>query len=158
MNSASADPVSPSRFPPALRAQLSLGMLNFVDMDKDKRCDFAFRIFDEDGSGLLEMDELVAILSANHMQVRRMCWLRRGRPVACALAPPPRSAFFFWGGGRKSAAAVAKKAETIMKTADADGNGELSLEEFRIVAQKFPNILFPAFTRAAAKAGADAED
>lgn len=40
--------------------------------------------------------------------------------------------------------AVKKKAETIMRTADADGSGELSMDEFRIVAEKFPNILFPA--------------
>ena len=40
-----------------------------------------------------------------------------------------------------------KKAQTIMKTADKDGNGELSIEEFRIVAQKFPNVLFPAFNK-----------
>ena len=32
--------------------------------------------------------------------------------------------------------AVKKKAETIMRQADRDGNGELSLDEFRIVAQK----------------------
>mmetsp|Transcript_33001 Transcript_33001/g.65742 ORF Transcript_33001/g.65742 Transcript_33001/m.65742 type:complete len:175 (-) Transcript_33001:219-743(-) len=93
---------------------ITLGMLNFVEMDKETRCDFVFRIFDEDSSGLLEMKELVAILSANHMQ---------------------------------SEDAVQRKAETIMKTADRDGNGELSIEEFRIVAQKFPNILFPSFSK-----------
>lgn len=40
--------------------------------------------------------------------------------------------------------AVKKKAATIMRTADADGSGELSMDEFRVVAEKFPNILFPA--------------
>jgi len=42
---------------------------------------------------------------------------------------------------------VKKKAQTIMKTADKDGNGELSIEEFRVVAQKFPNVLFPTFNK-----------
>jgi len=91
---------------------ITLGMLNFVDMPKEARCDFVFRLYDEDASGLLSMAELQEILSANHMQ---------------------------------SLAAVKRKAETIMKTADKDGNNELSLEEFRVVAEKFPNILFPSF-------------
>jgi Ca2+-binding EF-hand superfamily protein len=99
---------------------ITLGMLNFVEMDKETRCDFVFRIFDEDSSGLLEMKELMDILSANHMQ---------------------------------SLDAVKRKAETIMKTADRDGNGELSMEEFRIVAQKFPNILFPSFSKNPGGAG-----
>jgi len=91
---------------------VALGMLNFVDMPKETKCDFVFRIFDEDSSGILDMGELMAILSANHMQ---------------------------------SLDAVKQKATTIMKTADRDGNGELTMEEFRVVAQKFPNVLFPSF-------------
>ena len=47
---------------------ITLGMLNFVDMPKEQKCDFVFRIFDEDSSGLLEMKELMQILAANHMQ------------------------------------------------------------------------------------------
>ncbi|CAN0217703.1 unnamed protein product, partial [Phaeothamnion confervicola] len=42
------------------------------------------------------------------------------------------------------AKAVRNKAQTIMRQADADGSGTLSLEEFLVVAKKFPNILFPA--------------
>jgi len=49
---------------------ITLGMLNFVDLPKEDRCDFVFRIFDEDASGLLSMDELLAVLAANHMQSR----------------------------------------------------------------------------------------
>jgi hypothetical protein len=48
---------------------------------------------------------------------------------------------------RPSLVQVKRKAQTIMKTADKDGNGELSIEEFRIVAQKSPNVLFPAFNK-----------
>jgi Ca2+-binding EF-hand superfamily protein len=93
---------------------ITLGMLNFVDLPKEDRCDFVFRIFDEDASGLLSMDELLAVLAANHMQ---------------------------------STDAVKRKAATIMNTVDKDGNGELSMDEFRTVGQKFPNILFPSFNK-----------
>lgn len=40
-----------------------------------------------------------------------------------------------------SAKAVAKKAQTIMRQADADGSGTLTLEEFLVVAKKFPNLV-----------------
>ena len=36
---------------------------------------------------------------------------------------------------------VYKKAQTIMKQADKDGDGTISLEEFEVIAEKFPNIL-----------------
>jgi Ca2+-binding EF-hand superfamily protein len=82
---------------------ITLGMLNFIEMPKEERCDFVFRIFDEDASGLLTMTELMAVLAANHMQ---------------------------------SVEAVKRKADTIMKTVDKDGNGELSMDEFRNVGKK----------------------
>ncbi len=47
-----------------------------------------------------------------------------------------------------SAAAVKKKAQTIIKQVDKDGDARISLEEFKVVAKKFPNILFPAFQMA----------
>jgi len=40
---------------------------------------------------------------------------------------------------------VRKKAKTIMAQGDTDGSGEVDLEEFVVVAKKFPNILFPAY-------------
>lgn len=40
-----------------------------------------------------------------------------------------------------SAKAVAKKAQTIMRQADADGSGTLTLDEFLVVAKKFPNLV-----------------
>lgn len=42
-------------------------------------------------------------------------------------------------------AQVRKKAKTIMAQGDADGSGEIDLEEFVVIAKKFPNILFPAY-------------
>lgn len=40
-----------------------------------------------------------------------------------------------------SAKGVAKKAQTIMRQADADGSGTLTLDEFMVVAKKFPNLV-----------------
>ncbi|CAN0598855.1 unnamed protein product, partial [Ectocarpus sp. 12 AP-2014] len=71
------------------------------------RTQFIFTLFDDDRSGFLSMDELVAVLKANHLA---------------------------------TAKAVAKKAQTIMKQADADGSGTLTLDEFLVVAKKFPNL------------------
>lgn len=36
---------------------------------------------------------------------------------------------------------VAKKAQTIMRQADAGGVGTLSMDEFMVVAKKFPNLV-----------------
>ena len=41
-------------------------------------------------------------------------------------------------------AAVARKAATIMKQVDKDGDNRLNMEEFQVIAQKFPNIMFPS--------------
>eukprot|EP00752_Nemacystus_decipiens_P004626 g4222.t1 len=88
-----------------------LGMANFVEWSLEPRTQFIFTLFDDDRSGFLSMDELVAVLKANHLA---------------------------------TAKAVAKKAQTIMRQADADGSGTLTLDEFLVVAKKFPNLLFPA--------------
>jgi len=49
---------------------------------------------------------------------------------------------------------VEGKAKTIMKQADKDGNGSVDLEEFVIVAEKFPSLMFPNFTSAVGRAAA----
>ncbi len=48
---------------------------------------------------------------------------------------------------------VEGKAKTIMKQADKDGSGTVDLEEFVIVAEKFPSLMFPNFSSPAARAG-----
>lgn len=40
---------------------------------------------------------------------------------------------------------VRKKAATIMKQADDNGDGRMSLDEFYVIAKKFPNLLFPPY-------------
>lgn len=92
--------------------EMLLGMVNFIQhIDRQQRVKFCFEIFDDDHNGVLTMNELVAILKANHM----------------ASTP----------------AQVQKKAETIMKQADDNGDQKISLDEFYAIAKKFPNLLFP---------------
>lgn len=38
---------------------------------------------------------------------------------------------------------VMRKAKTIMRQVDEDGNDRITLPEFHVVAARFPNILFP---------------
>lgn len=42
------------------------------------------------------------------------------------------------------ASQVKKKAQTIMRQADDNGDGKMSLDEFYVIAKKFPNLLFPS--------------
>lgn len=42
------------------------------------------------------------------------------------------------------ASQVKKKAQTIMRQADDNGDNKMSLDEFYVIAKKFPNLLFPS--------------
>ena len=44
-----------------------IALQNFTGASKDDRLKFAFMLFDEDGNGVLTMEELTKILKANHM-------------------------------------------------------------------------------------------
>jgi Ca2+-binding EF-hand superfamily protein len=43
--------------------------------------------------------------------------------------------------------AVDRKVATIMRQCDGDRSGHLDREEFKVCAEKFPNLLFPSFTK-----------
>ena len=53
-----------------------------------------------------------------------------------------------------TAKAVAKKAQTIMRQADADGSGTLTSDEFLVVAKKFPNLVSNSCTAKKFRVGA----
>ncbi len=42
---------------------------------------------------------------------------------------------------------VHRKADTIMSQADKNGDGVMSFDEFATVSKKFPNILFPSYSK-----------
>jgi len=47
--------------------ELLLGLSNFSGAQKEARCNFCFTLFDEDGNGTLNTEELTEILKANHL-------------------------------------------------------------------------------------------
>lgn len=52
-----------------------------------------------------------------------------------------------------SAKQLDRKTEWLMKQCDADGDGNISYEEFVNLAKKFPNIVFPAYSLASGLGG-----
>lgn len=59
----------------------------------------------------------------------------------CLLSPQNELVAVLKANHLATAKSVAKKAQTIMKQADGDGSGTLTLDEFLVVAQKFPNLV-----------------
>lgn len=90
--------------------EILLGLCNFANAPLETRCRFCFMMYDEDGNGNLDRNEITEILKANHLA--------------------------------SDAKAVRRKVDTVMKQADRDGSGTVDLDEFLILARKFPNLLF----------------
>ncbi len=94
--------------------EFMIGLSNFASKDQRKKVRFCFLLYDEDRNGFIEEEELIKILLGSHN-----------------LDP-------------SQVDAVKRKAKTIMRQADKNGDGKISPEEFEMIAVKFPNILFPA--------------
>lgn len=92
-----------------------ISLANVVAPSKDAKIEFAFSLFDVDGSSTIDIDELKKILKATHMEVAE--------------------------------SQVSSKANAIMRQADEDGSGEIDFEEFRTIAIRFPNLIFPNFQK-----------
>jgi serine/threonine-protein phosphatase 2B regulatory subunit len=110
-----------------------------------------FQLFDPFGKGTVDMKELaLGMLNfVDNLSKEDKCDLvfRIFDEDSSGLLTADELTNVLAANHMQSVEAVSKKAETIMRQADRDGNGELSLDEFRIVTQKFPNILFPAFSK-----------
>lgn len=95
--------------------ELLLALNNFTGATKNQRVHFCFHLFDYDKSGEINLDELFQILRATNLSVK------------------------------KDDPAIQAKAQSIMQQADKDGSGAISLDEFSILAQKFPSLILPDF-------------
>lgn len=95
--------------------ELLLALNNFTGASKNQRVHFCFLLFDYDRSGEISTDELFQILRATNLSVKK------DDPVILA------------------------KAQSIMQQADKDGSGSISLDEFSLLAQKFPSLILPDF-------------
>ena len=105
-----------------------------------------FGLFDGDGSGDVNVKELIlGLCNFVEMDVDKKC------RFIFALFDTDHSGFLalseleeiLMANHMQSRKACKKKAETVMRAADGDGSGAISLPEFIVCAAKFPNILFP---------------
>ena len=103
--------------------ELLLALNNFTGATKNQRVHFCFQLFDYDRSGEISTDELFQILRATNLSVKK------DDPVILA------------------------KAKSIMQQADKDGSGSISLDEFSLLAQKFPGLVLPDFDEKDDKGG-----
>ena len=85
-----------------------VGLSNVGGSAREDKVKFAFQVFDLDGSGTIDAEELKKIVKATNMA---------------------------------SAKQLDRKTEWLMKQCDADGDGNISYEEFVNLAKKFPNIV-----------------
>ncbi|RHY21456.1 hypothetical protein DYB32_009809 [Aphanomyces invadans] len=108
--------------------EILLGMSNLLEVDKAMKAQFCFEIYDDDHNGFITEDELINILQATHMVKHRPSHL--GAHGSCRSR-------------QTTQANVIKKAHTILKQADSDGDHKLNLDEFHVISKKFPNIIFP---------------
>ena len=94
---------------------LLLALYLSVCRDNDRICDYAFTIYDRDGSGCIEMGELCEILFAT-------------TPIITSNEDVQR---------------VVRKAKFIMRQCGEDGSGQLTRREFRAMAKKYPHLVLP---------------
>jgi hypothetical protein len=78
-----------------------------------ERVAVVFELYDDDGNGELDRDELTNLLKANYLTTND--------------------------------AMVTRKVEAIMRQADLDRSGTIDREEFELVAERFPNLIFPSY-------------
>jgi len=133
--------------------QKSTGIVNFdlfcelLTVEPTGEYHKLFTLFDSDGNGTVDVKEFILGL-CNFVQMEREDRIK----FIFELFDEDRSGFLsttellsvLKANHMQSEKAVKQKANTIMKHADRDGSGTLSLEEFMVVAAKFPNILFPS--------------
>lgn len=56
---------------------------------------------------------------------------------------PPLLNRSFWSSSSPPPSQIQRKARTIMRQVDKNGDGKLSLAEFHVISRKFPNLLWP---------------
>ena len=65
-----------------LEQEFVVGVCNFTGKDTTKKVEFAFRVFDENDDGYIDVEELCQILRAIHM-VRRALFVMCMSPTSC---------------------------------------------------------------------------
>ena len=118
-----------------------------LPVDRAGETETMFGLFDKNGSGLVQIRELILSLTnfvpSNSLEKRCESLFE--------IFDEDRSGFLYFteleeilvGNHMMGHSMIKKKAQTIMNCADTDGSGGISLQELIVAASKFPNLLFP---------------
>ncbi len=116
-----------------------------------------FSLFDADNSGSIDVKEFMLGLSnfaSDDKEKRvRFCFLLYDEDNNGFITENELVSVLMANHMAADPQQVVRKAKTIMRQADSNGDGKISPEEFVVIAQKFPNILFPAQQAAASLRG-----
>eukprot|EP01029_Cantina_marsupialis_P026351 TRINITY_DN705_c0_g1_i2.p1 TRINITY_DN705_c0_g1~~TRINITY_DN705_c0_g1_i2.p1 ORF type:complete len:247 (+),score=86.30 TRINITY_DN705_c0_g1_i2:894-1634(+) len=129
------------------------GMIDYTEFCEILQCDPApetqkmFSMFDKDGSGLIDVKEFMIGLSnfsgAGKEEKLKFAFMVFDEDGNGVITQEELVKILKANHMASSEREVLRKAETIMAQADKDGDGVISFEEFQIISNKFPNILFP---------------
>lgn len=136
------------------------GMIDFTEfcevlqVDQSPQTETLFRTFDRDRSGQIDVREFMIGLSnftgASKEDKLKFAFMVFDEDQNGVITKQELVKILKANHMATTEKEVLRKAETIMKQADKDGDGVIAFEEFVTISKKFPNILFPAYTLSSA--------
>eukprot|EP00924_Labyrinthula_sp_SR-Ha-C_P008947 snap_masked-scaffold_2-processed-gene-7.51-mRNA-1 protein AED:0.23 eAED:0.26 QI:0/0/0/1/1/1/2/0/979 len=92
-----------------------MSLLSFIDLTKESKAKFTFKLFDNDKNGFLDEEELLLILKGTHLS-----------------------------SSNKLARRKLEKIKRFTGSGDSEFGIKISLTKFQELSRKFPNIIFPS--------------
>jgi len=136
------------------------GMIDFTEfcevlqVDQSPQTETLFRTFDKDRSGQIDVREFMIGLSnftgSSKEEKLKFAFMVFDEDQNGVITKQELVKILKANHMATTEKEVLRKAETIMKQADKDGDGVIAFEEFVTISKKFPNILFPAYTLSSA--------
>jgi len=121
-----------------------LGLAGFAGCTRPQRINFCFQIYDKDGSGTLDLNELVQILKGSHLAGSTSYLKHKAVSIMKSVGAIKEPA----AGKVKDAAAggAATTVKVLGLEEEEDKNlPTIDLEMFSIAANRFPAIIFPTY-------------
>jgi serine/threonine-protein phosphatase 2B regulatory subunit len=129
------------------------GMIDFTEfcevlqVDQSPQTETLFRTFDKDRSGQIDVREFMIGLTnftgASKEEKLKFAFMVFDEDQNGVITKQELVKILKANHMATTEKEVLRKAETIMKQADKDGDGVIAFEEFVTISKKFPNILFP---------------
>jgi len=133
------------------------GMIDYTEfceilqVDPSPVSEKAFQLFDYDKSGQIEVREFLIALTnftgASKDEKLKFSFAVFDEDSNGVITKDELTKILKANHMASADVEVARKAETIMAQADKDNDGVITFDEFVIVSKKFPNILFPAYSK-----------